>query len=260
MLISTIQWNSFLTLVRKDTTRYLRSWSQTLLPSAVTAVLYFLIFGSVIGQRIGPMAGFSYIQYIAPGLILLAIINNSYMNSSTAFYLQRFTHAIEEVVVSSTKNSTLLFANIFSSMNRGLIVGLIVAIISLFFTHLHVLHFIAMVIIIVLTAVLFSIAGFINGIYAKTFDSIAFIPTFILTPLTYLGGVFYSVDLLPPFWQKVSLFNPILYMVHGFRYALLGAGGGEISFLLSCLVVASFIVAFYLWAWFLLKRGVGIKT
>ena len=253
-----LQWIAFLTIFRRDFLQYIRSWPQSVLPSIITSILYFLIFGQVMGTRIGPMAGFSYIQYITPGLILLAVINNSYINSASHFYLLRFTRAVEELLAAPVKNSTLLLGIVSSSMIRGMAVGIVVSIIALAFTHLNVQHSWVMIIVVVLTTMLFSLAGFINGIYAKSFDGIAFVPTFLLTPLTYLGGVFYSVTLLPPFWRQVSLFNPILYMVDGFRYGLLGTQ--DISFVLACLILSVFIVFLWCWALILLKRGIGIKT
>lgn len=249
---------AFNTVVIKETQRIIRSWMQALLPSAITTVLYFLIFGSLIGPRIGIMGGFPYIQYIAPGLIMMAIITNSYANTCTSLFFAKFQRSIEEMLVSPLPNSLLLLGYVTGGIIRGLIIGLIVGIITLFFTHLHLQHVMLLIIVVILSAMLFSLAGMVNGIIAKNFDDIAIIPTFVLTPLTYLGGVFYSVNMLPPFWQKVSLANPILYIINAFRYGFLNISDVNVYFALSMIVLCN-IVLFGL-CMYMLNKGVGIRT
>lgn len=215
-------FNAFFTLLYKEIHRFMRLWTQTLLPSAITTTLYFLIFGQLIGSRIGQFEGFSYASYIAPGLIMMAVINNAYNNVVSSFYSSRFNNSIEELLISPMHNSLILLGYIIGGVLRAFIVGTIVTIVSLLFTNIHFAHPLMMLTVLFLTAILFSLAGFINGGYARSFDDAALIPTFVLTPLIYLGGVFYSIAMLPPFWQHLSKLNPILYMVNGFRYGFLG--------------------------------------
>lgn len=246
------------TIVVKEIQRFIRLWSQTLLPSAVTTVLYFLIFGKLIGPRIGSMSGFNYIQFIAPGLIMMAVITNTYANVSGSFFLSKFLRSIEEILVTPIPNYLILLAYITGGIARGFAVGIVVAIITLLFTHLHIAHLFLTVAIIVLSASLFSLAGFLNGIYARSFDDISIIPTFVLTPLTYLGGVFYSITLLPPIWQKISLINPILYMVDAFRFAILGVADISIYFAISMIIL--FVVGLFCACLYLLNKGTGIRS
>lgn len=216
------QWIAFITILRKEIKRFTRIWIQTLLPPAITMVLYFVIFGKLIGSRIGDMGGFSYIEFVAPGLIMMAVLTNSYANVSSSFFSAKFQRSVEEILVSPTLNYVILLGYVMGGVARGLAVGLIVTLMSLCFTNLHVQHWFITIFIVLMTSVLFSLAGFINAVYANSFDDISVVPTFILTPLTYFGGVFYSINLLPEFWQNVSVFNPILHMVNAFRYGMLG--------------------------------------
>src|SRR5690554_6165956 len=215
-------WIALSTIVTREIRRFLRIWPQTLLPPAITMTLYFIIFGNLIGTRIGEMDGFSYMEYIAPGIIMMAIINNAYANVASSFFSAKFQSHIEELLVSPVPNYIILTGFVAGGAARGLCVGLIVTIVSLFFTNLTVQHIGITLCMVLLSAILFALGGFINALYARSFDEISIIPTFVLTPLTYLGGVFYSISLLPDFWQSVSLLNPVLYMVNAFRYGLLG--------------------------------------
>ena len=215
-------WVGFMTLVRKEVTRILRIWIQTIVPPAITMTLYFIIFGNLIGRRIGEMGGFDYMQYIAPGLIMMSVITNSYANVVSSFFGAKFGKHIEELLVSPLPNSLILLGHVTGGVARGLLVGVVVTMVALFFTDLSVAHPLITASIVLLTAIVFSLAGFINAVFARKFDDISIIPTFVLTPLTYLGGIFYSITLLPEFWQQVSRVNPILYMVNAFRYGVLG--------------------------------------
>jgi ABC-2 type transport system permease protein len=248
----------FLSLLRKEIKRFLRIWVQTLLPPLVTVTLYFIIFGGLIGQRLGNIAGFSYMQYIAPGLIMMSVITAAYTNVVTSFFGMRFQRSIEELVVSPLPNVLLLSGFVAGGVVRGLLVGLLVTVLALFFTHLQVHNVLVLLAIVPMTTILFSLAGFTNALFARTFDDIALIPTFILTPLTYLGGVFYSIHLLPVFWQRLSLFNPILHIVNVFRYGLLGVSDIPVPLaliIIFCCCFALFFINFYL-----LKIGKGIRT
>jgi ABC-2 type transport system permease protein len=231
------QWIAFITILRKEVKRFTRIWIQTLLPPAITMVLYFVIFGKLIGSRIGDMGGFSYIEFVAPGLIMMAVLTNSYANVSSSFFSAKFQRSVEEILVSPTPNYVILLGYVMGGVARGLAVGLIVTLMSLCFTNLHVQHWFITIFIVLMTSVLFSLAGFINAVYANTFDDISVVPTFILTPLTYFGGVFYSINLLPEFWQTVSVFNPILHMVNAFRYGMLGISDVNIVLAFSGLSV-----------------------
>jgi ABC-2 type transport system permease protein len=216
------QWIAFCSILRKEIKRFTRIWVQTLLPPAITMALYFVIFGKLIGSRIGDMAGFSYIQFVAPGLIMMSVLTNAYSNVVSSFYSAKFQRSIEEVLVSPTPNYIILLGYTLGGVARGLAVGFLVTLLSLMFTDLPIHNLAATVVFVLMTAMVFSLAGFINAVYANSFDDISIVPTFVLTPLTYFGGVFYSVNLLPEFWQKVSIFNPILHMVNAFRYGILG--------------------------------------
>ena len=218
---------AFYTILRREIRRFARIWPQTLLPPAITMSLYFAIFGHFIGGRIGKMGGFTYMQYIVPGLIMMSVITNSYSNVSSSFFSAKFQHSIQELLVSPTPNWVILVGYVLGGVARGLCVGVIVTILSLFFTHLALQHLLLTITVVLLTAIMFSLGGFVNAIYAKNFDDVSIVPTFVLTPLTYLGGVFYSIDLLPDFWQKLSLLNPVLYMVNAFRYGILDVSDME---------------------------------
>jgi ABC-2 type transport system permease protein len=250
-------WIALSTLVVKEFHRITRIWIQTLLPPAITMSLYFVIFGSLIGKRIGQMGGFSYMEYIAPGLIMMSVITNSYGNVVSSFFGAKFARHIEEMLVSPMPASLILIGHVAGGVIRGLFVGGLVTIIALFFTDLEAVHPFITFSVVLLTAVVFALAGFINATFARKFDDIAIIPTFVLTPLTYLGGVFYSISLLPEFWQKVSMANPILYMVNGFRYGILGRSDIDIG--LAYVIIVGFIVALYSVALYLLKKGIGIR-
>lgn len=249
---------AFKTILVKEWLRFMRIWIQTVLPPAITMVLYFVIFGNLIGSQIGDIKGFTYMEYIVPGLIMLGIIANSYANVVSSFYGAKFQRHIEEMLVSPTPNYIILLGFISGGVVRGLTVGAVIFLISLFFTHLQVHSVLVTVGVVFLTAVLFSLGGFINGVFAKSFDDISIVPTFVLTPLTYLGGIFYSIDMLPPFWQHVSLINPILYMINAFRFGLLGAS--DISVVASFGIIIGFIAVLFMTGLYLLDRGVGIRT
>jgi ABC-2 type transport system permease protein len=247
------------TITRREVVRILRIWSQTLLPSAITMTLYFVIFGRMVGSRIGEIApGIGYIDYIVPGLIMMAVITNSYGNISSSFFGAKFQRFVEEMLVSPMPSWVILTGYISGAVLRGLIVAIIVLIISLFFTRIHLYHPVVTLTTVLLTSVVFSLAGFVNAIYAKKFDDIALVPTFVLTPLTYLGGVFYSVSALPTPWREISYANPILYMVNAFRYGLLGIT--DVSMGVAYAVMLAFAVALASISLYLLNRGVGLRS
>ena len=237
------QWHAFATLVVKEYNRIVRIWIQTILPPAITMTLYFIIFGSLIGRRIGEMDGFGYMEFIAPGLIMLAVITNSYGNVVSSFFGAKFGRHIEEMLVSPMPNYLILLGHVAGGVVRGLMVGGVVTLVALFFTRLDVQHPWIVLSTVILTAVVFSLGGFINAVFAKKFDDISIVPTFVLTPLTYLGGVFYSISLLPEFWQKVSQANPILYMVNAFRYGVLGSSDIPIGTAYAIILLAIAILA-----------------
>ncbi|TFH86361.1 ABC transporter permease [Billgrantia azerbaijanica] len=246
------------TLVLKEIKRFTRIWPQTLLPPSITMSMYFIIFGSLIGSRIGEMDGFTYMDFIVPGLIMMAVITNSYSNVASSFFSNKFQRSVEEMMVSPMPNWVILTGFVLGGMARGLGVGLIVTLVSLFFTRLNVAHPLLTVGVVVLTAALFSIGGFINALLANKFDDVSIVPTFVLTPLTYLGGVFYSITLLPPLWQGVSLLNPILYMVNVFRHGFLGVSDIPVGWALAAIL--TFIVILYSIALWMLERGKGIRS
>jgi len=251
-------WVAFVTILVKEVRRFLRIWQQTLLPPAITISLYFVIFGTLIGPRIGSMAGFDYIEFVAPGLIMMAVITNSYSNVVSAFFGAKFSHSVEELLVSPVPNYIILIGFVMGGVARGLSVGFLVTLLSLFFTHLHVQHVFLTCSVVFLTAVMFSLAGFINAVYARTFDDISIVPTFVLTPLTYLGGIFYSISLLPAFWQGVSHFNPILYMINAFRYGVLGVSDIDVRY--AFVIVLAFIAVLFAYSLRLLERGKGLRN
>ena len=249
---------AFRTIVLREVRRFTRIWPQTLLPPAVTMTLYFIIFGNLIGSRIGDMGGFDYMAFIVPGLIMMAVITSSYANVVSSFFSMKFQRSIEELLVSPVPNWIILAGYVAGGMARGLSIGLIVTLLSLAFTRLSI-HNLPMVILTVfLTSALFSVGGFINAMLATKFDDISIVPTFVLTPLTYLGGVFYSIDLLPGFWQGVSMINPILYMVNGFRYGILGVS--DVNPYIALGMVLVFIIVFSAIALRMLQRGKGIRS
>lgn len=249
---------AFKTIVRKEFYRFLRIWPQTLLPPAITTALYFLIFGKLIGDRIGTIHGVSYMDYIVPGIILMSVITHSYANVVSSFYSTKFQRNIEELLVAPVPNWIILAGYICGGILRGILVGLVVAVISLFFTPMTIQNPLLAISVVILTSTLFALAGFINAILAESFDDISIIPNFVLTPLSYLGGVFYSVDMLPLIWQHISLGNPILYMVNAFRFGVIGVSDVEIS--LAFLMTSGFIVSQTSFALWMLHRGTGIKS
>jgi ABC-2 type transport system permease protein len=251
-------WIALTTLVSREISRFMRIWSQTLLPPAITMSLYFIIFGKFIGSQIRHIDGYTYMQYIVPGLVMMSIMTNAYANTASSFFLTKFNKSIEEMIVSPMASFIILLGFSIGGLVRGILVGIIVIIISQLFTRVPISHFGIVIAMAVLAAMVFSLGGLINGIYAKRFDDISFIPTFVLTPLTYLGGVFYSIKQLPPAWRTISTFNPILNMVDTFRYGILGVSDLNVYWGFA-LVSTMFIVMFF-WAWILLNKGVGIKV
>lgn len=245
-------------IIRKQIIRINRIWSQTFLPSAITLSLYFIIFGTLIGPRIGEMDGFSYMAFIVPGLIMMAIITNSYANVASAFFGEKFGKSIEELLVSPIPTWAVIVGYVTGGVYRGLVIGVIVTLVSLFFTDLQFYNIFVVISTVLLTAVMFSLAGLLNAIYATKFDDVGIVPIFVLTPLTYLGGVFYSISLLPPVWQIVSQANPILYMVNLFRYGFLGISDINIYFAYAMLFI--FIGVFYALCYRLLESGHGMRS
>ncbi len=245
------------TIVRREYGRITRIWGQTLVPPAVTATLYFIIFGSLIGRRIGPMGGYDYMQYIAPGLIMMAVISNSYGNVVSSFFGAKFGKHIEELLVAPLPNWLIVLGYVSGGVMRGLLVGMVVTGVTLVFTHIPVQHPLLVVGSVLLTAIVFSLGGFFNAIFAKNFDQISWFPTFVLTPLIYLGGVFYSVSLLPDWAQTISYANPILYMVNAFRHGFLGTS--DVGLGVAFAIMATFAVAMYAVVVTLMNRGTGIR-
>lgn len=251
------QWVAFRTILRKEIRRFIRIWPQTLLPSAITMSLYFVIFGSLIGSRIGSMGGFSYMEFVVPGLIMMAIVTNSYSNVVSSFFGSKFNHSVEELLVSPTPNYIILMGYVVGGVIRGLLVAMIVTAVSLFFTSLQI-HSIAVVVLgVILTSILFALAGFINAVFANSFDDISIIPTFVLTPLIYLGGVFYSLDLLPAFWAGVSKLNPLVYVVNAFRYGVLGVSDVSVGFAFAML--GGFTLLAFGYSMHLLNSGTRLR-
>ncbi|MGI9311064.1 MAG: ABC transporter permease [bacterium] len=252
-----LAWIAYVTIVRKEVTRFMRIWQQTLLPPVMTTSLYFVIFGNLIGPRIGAMEGHRYIDFIVPGLILMSVITNAYANVSSSFFSAKFQRSIEEIQVSPTPNSVILLGYVSGGVARAVLVGIVVTAVSLFFSDLSVHNYAVMISMVALTALLFSLGGFLNGMFAEKFDDVSIVPTFILTPLTYLGGVFYSIKLLPDFWHGVSHINPILYMINAFRYGFLGIT--DIDLGVSYAIVLAFIAALFAISLRLLNSGFGIR-
>jgi ABC-2 type transport system permease protein len=252
------QWIAFKAIMVKEFLRFIRIWIQTVLPPAVMTLLYFVIMGKVIGSRLDPVHGVAYIDYIAPGLILMSVINNSYGNVVSSFFSAKFQRHIEEMLVSPMPNYLIVLGFVAGGLARGVVVGLVTMVVASFFTDLHITHGFVVMLVVVLTSILFSLGGLINAVYAKTFDDIAIIPTFVLTPLTYLGGIFYSVEVLSEFWQQVSLANPVLYMINAMRYGMLGVS--DIDIRLALTIIISFVVGLYVLAVNLLQRGVGTRN
>lgn len=246
------------TIVSREIRRILRIWSQTLLPPAITMLLYFVIFGNLVGSRIGAMGGLRYIDYIVPGLIMMSVIQNAYGNIVSSFFGAKFGRFVEEMLVSPLPPWVILSGYVLGALARGLLVGAIVVVVAMFFTRIELHHFWITLSTFVLTATVFALAGFINAVYARKFDDISIVPTFVLTPLTYLGGVFYSVDLLPGFWQSLSQLNPILYMVNAFRYGLLGISDVDLGMAYAVMIGLAIVLAGV--SLRLLTRGVGLRN
>lgn len=255
--LGVIRWIGFKTIVIREYGRIIRIWGQTIVPSAVTATLYFVIFGSLIGRRVGAMGGFDYMQYIAPGLIMMAVITNSYANVVSSFFGAKFGKHIEEMLVSPLPSWVIVSGFVTGGLVRGLLVGSGVTIVSLLFTHLHVQHPLIVAAAVLLTSITFALGGFLNALYAKNFDQVNWIPTFVLTPLTYFGGVFYSVTLLPNWAQKLSYINPVLHMVNAFRFGFLGVSDVNVWVAFSLMIGAA--IALFVTAVLLMNRGSGIR-
>ena len=251
-------WIALGTIARREVARILRIWGQTLVPPAITMTLYFLIFGKLIGSRIGEMGGFSYMDFIVPGLVMMAVIQNAYGNISSSFFGAKFGRHVEELLVSPMPNWVILGGYVAGGVLRGLMVGAIVLVIAMFFTQVRVPHPLVTLSTVLLGATIFSLAGFVNAVYAKKFDDVAIVPIFILTPLTYLGGVFYSVKLLPPWAEAATHLNPIFYMVNAFRYGLLGVS--DVPLWIAYVLMLGFVLALGALALWLLKRGVGLRS
>lgn len=251
-------WNAYYTLAGREIGRFMRIWTQTLFPPAITISLYFVIFGTLIGPRIGEMGGHNYVQFMVPGLVMMAMITNTYSNVSSSLFGMKFGRQIEDLLISPMPNWMILNGFILGGMVRGILVGIIVMLLSLFFADLQIQNLGLTLLVALMGTVLFSIVGFINGLLANSFDDISIIPTFILAPLIYLGGVFYSVNLLPDIWRQISYFNPILYIVNAFRYSVLGTT--DIPVANSLTAIAVITVSMYLLAWYLLRRGTGLRS
>ena len=252
------QWIAFLTIIRKEVRRYLRIWTQTLLPSAITMSLYFLIFGTLIGSRIGTMGGVSYMEFVVPGLIMMAIITNTYANVVGSFFGAKFNNSVEELLVSPTPTYVIVLGYAAGGVSRGILVSIIVTSVALFFTDLDIHNWLVVIGVVSLTSISFSLLGLINAVFANTFDDVNIVPTFVLTPLTYLGGVFYSLDLLPDFWASISQINPLVYVVNAFRFGVLGVSDVDITVsfaMLIALTIVSFIYAMHL-----LGTGTRLRT
>lgn len=245
-------------ILTKEITRFMRIWVQTLVPPAITMSLYFVIFGSLIGSRIGEMNGFSYMEFIVPGLIMMSVITNSYANVASSFFSAKFQRNVEELLVAPVPNYIIVLGYVGGGMARGILVGLIVTLLSLFFVTISIHNLAIIMLTVLLTSMLFALGGLINAVYAKTFDDISIIPTFVLTPLTYLGGVFYSLTLLPGFWQQLAQLNPIVYMVNAFRFGFLGYT--DVNLWLALVVVLSFILVLFSYAMYLINKGIGLRS
>lgn len=245
-------------LAVKETNRYLRIWVQTLVPPVITTSLYFVIFGNLIGGRIGEMEGFSYMEFIVPGLIMMSVITSSYSNVSSSFFSQKFQKNIEELLIAPVPTHIIMWGFVTGGQGRSILVGALVTMISLFFVPLQVYSWSIVILTLLMTSTLFSLAGLLNGIFAQSFDDVSIVPTFVLQPLTYLGGVFYAISMLPPFWQAVSRVNPIVYMISGFRFGFLGVIDVPIVF--SLIILVLFIVVLYAICWNLIEKGRGLRS
>lgn len=256
--MNSLYWIALKSIWRKEVTRFLRIWIQTLIPPVITMSLYFIIFGNLIGSRVGDMGGFSYMAFIVPGLIMMSVITNSYTNVCSSFFSAKFQRNIEELLVAPVPTHIIICGYVGGGVMRGILTGVLVTIVSLFFVSYQVYSWFFVIFTLLLTSILFSLAGLLNAVYAKTFDDISIIPTFVLTPLTYLGGVFYSITMLPTFWQWVSKLNPIVYMINGFRYGFLGVS--DVSLLITFSMLFLFVIVLYAMVWRLIEKGKGLRS
>ncbi|XKM13041.1 ABC transporter permease [Orbaceae bacterium ac157xtp] len=253
-----LYWIALKSIWRKEVTRFLRIWVQTLIPPVVTMSLYFIIFGNLIGSRVGEMGGFSYMQFIVPGLIMMSVITNSYTNVCSSFFSAKFQHNIEELLVAPVPTHIIIWGYVGGGVARGICTGILVTLVAMFFVSFNVHSWLIIVCTLLLTSILFSLAGLLNAVFAKTFDDISIIPTFVLTPLTYLGGVFYSLSLLPEVWQWVSKLNPIVYMINGFRFGFLGIS--DVPLVITFSMLALFVMVLYIIAWKIIESGRGLRS
>lgn len=251
-------WIALYTIVRREVIRFFRIWSQTLLPPVVTVTLYFIIFGTLVGSKVTLIENVTFSQYIAPGLIMMSVIMNAYSNVSSSFFSSKFMRNIEELIIAPVSPVIILMGYLAGGVLRGLIVALLVTFVSLFFTHLQIHNYLVMFVVSLFSAILFSLTGFLNALFAKKFDDISFVPTFVITPLIYLGGVFYPISKLPPFWHTLSLLNPIAYVVSAFRYGFIGVSDVNLNFAYFMIFFCT-LVLFYVNLW-MLKRGYGLKS
>jgi len=245
-------------ILNKEVQRFMRIWVQTLVPPAITISLYFIIFGSLIGSRIGKMDGFDYMSFIVPGLIMMSVITNSYSNVASSFFSAKWQRNVEEMLVAPVPNWVIVAGYVGGGMARGILVGLIVTLVSMFFVDIQIHNLAVIIATVALTSAVFALGGLINAVFARSFDDISIIPTFVLTPLTYLGGVFYSISLLPEFWQDVSKVNPIVYMVNAFRYGFLGVS--DVSITTAFIVIGIFITVLFIIAMTLISKGIGLRS
>lgn len=256
--MNNLYWIALKSIWRKEVTRFLRIWIQTLIPPVITMSLYFIIFGNLIGSRVGDMGGFSYMAFIVPGLIMMSVITNSYTNVCSSFFSAKFQRNIEEILVAPVPTHIIIWGYVGGGVMRGLLTGVLVTVVSLFFVRYEVHSWTFVVFTLLLTSILFSLAGLLNAVFAKSFDDISIIPTFVLTPLTYLGGVFYSITMLPTFWQWVSKLNPIVYMINGFRYGFLGIS--DVSLVITFSMLILFVSILYFIAWRIIESGRGLRS
>jgi len=251
------QLTAFKTIVVKEILRFARIWVQTIVPAVITTSLYFLIFGNLIGSQLKAIHGFSYVDYIVPGIILMSVITNAYGNVVSSFYGHKFQHHVEEMLVSPMSNTVLLAGFVVGGVARALVVGSVVTMVAMLFTDVRFEHIFITSAVVILTAILFSLAGFVNAVYANSFDDISIIPTFVLTPLTYLGGIFFSIEMLSGFWQNIALFNPILYMVNAMRFGMLGVS--DIDITTAFIIIGLFVISLYWFCLYLLRKGIGLR-
>ena len=256
--MNNLYFTALKSLAIKETNRYLRIWVQTLVPPVITTSMYFVIFGNLIGGRIGEMDGFSYMEFIVPGLIMMSVITSSYSNVASSFFSQKFQKNIEELLIAPVPTHVIIWGFVIGGLGRSILVGTLVTVISLFFVPLNVYSWGIVVATLLMTGILFSLAGLLNGVFAQSYDDVSIVPTFVLQPLTYLGGVFYAISMLPPFWQAVSKINPIVYMISGFRYGFLGIT--DVSIISSMTILIGFIVVLYTICWQLIERGRGLRS